>query len=210
MHTAKLQSEASRLGSQPKGGHMAYFALVDDYAHKLADLVTKINEELNYCDWRNGHSVDRYGARILRITVCHTEVSALGEPVVLIHTYGSADGDLELKFSITKVSDNEVILDFFIGELTDVSIRLLTTEVLKLYRKARASGNKKRREAKMAPEDRPSGGLNPEMSGLYVWRGSLGKRSKCWKNFEEAIRSKFASPELVESMKHWSLHFRSF
>lgn len=175
----------------------------------LANLVTGLTKNLSIYDWKNGHVSDRLKTNVKRMTICIGNISPFGEPVIDFHTYAKDDMDNELKFSVTKVGEEEVELDFTIGGLTDEALELILQEVNEAHDKVKESATEKRRRAKLSREEKKLIKFSTKSwRGLYIYRGKIDESSEHWKNYEEAVRLNIASSEFIQSMKDWNLHFQ--
>lgn len=163
--------------------------------------VSLLSSDLEVYDDRNGHCSDRYKKAIDRLSICHSWISDDGELVISIHIFGK--NCEELKAHVTKISSTEIDLDFEIGEFSASAISLLKEEFNNLLKKIKASAEKKRQKVKTK-----FGTKN--WSGLYLYRGSIDEMNEWFENFEEAVRLNIASPEFIQSMKDWNLHFRDY
>lgn len=163
--------------------------------------VTLLSSDLEVYDDRNGHCSDRRKEIVNRLTICHSWISENQELVISVHIFGN--NCEELKVHVTKVSHTEIELDFEIGDFSASTVSLLKTEFSNLLKKIHESAEKKRNKVKTKMSTK-------NWSGLYLYRGSIEDDDELFENYEEAVRLNIASPEFIQSMKDWKLHFRDF
>lgn len=176
----------------------------EDYKF-FATTLTEIEVGLDYGNWSNSYSADRLGGQPSLITLCNKCSNEHDEPALEFHIRVK-ESESQYLFKLAKRNDRKIDYDFTIGDLNEESLKLIKAEMKKVLQRVKADVyRKKRRES-----GKKTGGPNPKnLKGLYVWRGSIVEGDKYWSNYEEAIRLKIASPELVETMKKWGLHFHS-
>lgn len=176
----------------------------EDYKF-FATTLTAIVEGLDYGNWSNSYSADRMNGQPSLITLCKKCTNEHEEPALEFHVRVKAS-ESQYLFKLAKRDDHKIDYDFTIGDLTEESIVLIKAEMKKVLQRVKADVYRKKRKE----SGKKTGGPNPNnLKGLYVWRGSVVEGEKYWSNYEEAIRLKIASPELVDTMKKWGFHFHS-
>lgn len=165
----------------------------------LSMQIESICTDLEILEYENAHVSKRLKKKVDRFTIFHKSQSEIGERVISLHSREPLYG--QFKVHLIRKSIFGIHLDFEIGDASVKNVKAIKAEIAKLQTKVHEQAMKK------LAGIRDQIGTSKWM-GLYIYRGGINSGNSYFRNYEEAVSQNIASPEFIQSMKEWKLHFR--